>query len=96
MPSDQIEVSTSVEHPLGDGSGVTVIHEAPPATVIHTTTGPAARQVVGLLLFLVGLALAGVTAFRISTTLGIGYVAVVLIIMGAALSYENDATSEEA
>jgi glucose uptake protein GlcU len=52
--------------------------------------------VVGLLLFLVGLVLAGVTAFRISTTLGIGYVAVVLIIMGAALSYENDATSEEA
>lgn len=96
MPSDQIEVSTSVEHPLGDGSGVTVVHEAPPIGATPATAKPAARQVAGLLLFLVGLVLAGVTAFRISTTLGIGYVAVVLIIMGAALSYENDATSEEA
>ena len=84
--SETIVVPTSVEHPLGSGAGAVTLNASAP-----TPKGdrPAWRQVIGLALFLVGIVLGAVAAFRLSTTWGVGYLAVVLTVAGVALSYDT-------
>lgn len=89
--AEKIVVPTSADHPLGDGSGVSVTTVEP--TPKRTT--PRNYQGVGLLFFLAGLLLVGVAAYRITPTLCFAYAGVALIVAGVSLSYERDTTTDE-
>lgn len=90
--STKIRVPTSVDHPLGDGTGITVTEEGgqrPPVVL-------PVRQSFGALLFLTGLVLLGAVSYRLSFTLFLAYVSLACLVIGGALSYESAPTDEEA
>lgn len=88
----KVRVPTSAEHPLGTGAGITIT-ETP--AVGDEGAAPAPRQWFGLVLFLVGVVLFGLVAYRISTTLLLAYVGVLCLVVGVGLSY-GAAPNEEA
>ncbi len=79
MADDRIRVPVDADHPLGSGEGVE--YGSPEKMV----TG---GQKVGLVLFVVGVALLGVVAFNLNFNLGLSYLAFLCLVFGVALSYQ--------
>lgn len=84
LSAKKIKVRVDPQHPLGDASAVTGA-ERPP--VVRSKL---LRAVCSLVLFSAGLAILILVLFHLSVVLGWAVVAILLMAVGASLSYDND------